>query len=111
VIAAAGIEDFVGIFGRPSALVFGTKDADGKPSQPYRTLMLQELMRHGVLGQSLLISAAHTDDDIAVTVAAFEAAAEIYAKAIAAGTTDGYLEGRPVAPAIREFAAPRRLEA
>ena len=110
VIAAAGIQDYIGIFGRPSALVFGTKDADGKPSQPYRTLLLQELLRHGVVGQSLLISAAHTDEDIEVTVAAFDAAAEVYAKAIADGTTDGYLDGRPVAPAIREFAAPRRLE-
>jgi glutamate-1-semialdehyde 2,1-aminomutase len=109
-VAAAGVADHIGIFGRASALVFGTKDHEGQPSQAFRTLFIQELLRHGVLGQSLVISAAHTDDDIAVTADAVAAASAVYADAISAGTTDGYLEGRPVAPAIREFAAPRRLE-
>jgi len=35
----------------------------------------------------------------------------VYAKAVVVGTTDGLLEGRPVAPAIRDLAAPRRLGA
>ena len=48
-------------------------------------------------------------DDIETTVDAVRAASAVYAEAIAAGTTDGLLLGRPVAPAIREFAAPRRL--
>jgi glutamate-1-semialdehyde 2,1-aminomutase len=109
VIGAAGMSDYIAIMGRPSALVFGTKDHDGKPSQPFRTLFIQELLKHGVLAQSLVISAAHTDDDLSTTVAAFDAAAEVYARAIEAGTTEGYLMGRPVAPAVREFAAPRRL--
>lgn len=109
-VAAAGISDHIAIMGRPSTLVFGTKDHEGNPSQAFRTLFIQELLRHGVLAQSLVISAAHTDDDIAVTVDAVAAASAVYAEAIAAGTTDGYLEGRPVAPAIREYAAPRRLE-
>ncbi|WP_166996730.1 glutamate-1-semialdehyde 2,1-aminomutase [Paramicrobacterium fandaimingii] len=110
VIEKAGVSDYLSVFGRPSALVFGTLDAAGKPSQPYRTLLLQELLRHGVLCQSLVISAAHSDDDIAVTIEAFRRASEVYARAIESGTTDGYVSGRPVAPAIREFAAPRRLE-
>jgi glutamate-1-semialdehyde 2,1-aminomutase len=33
----------------------------------------------------------------------------VYAKAIEAGSTDDLLFGRPVAPAMREFAEPRRL--
>ncbi|GAB3392811.1 glutamate-1-semialdehyde 2,1-aminomutase [Humibacter soli] len=109
VIAEAGLSDNIAILGRPSALVFGTKDHEGKPSQPFRTLFIQELLRHGVLAQSLIVSAAHSDDDIDVTTDAFAAAARVYARAIESKTTDGYLEGRPVAPAVREFAAPRRL--
>ncbi|MCW4458863.1 glutamate-1-semialdehyde 2,1-aminomutase [Microbacterium sp. MPKO10] len=109
-IAAAGMSDFISVFGRASALVFGTRDAAGAPSQAYRALLLQELLRHGVLCQSLVISAAHTDDDIGVTVEAFRRASEVYARAIESGTTEGLLVGRPVAPAIREFAAPRKLE-
>lgn len=110
VVASAGLSDHIAILGRPSALVFGTKDHDGNPSQAFRTLFIQELLRGGVLAQSLIVSAAHTDDDLQITVDAFEAASAVYARAIDAGTTEGLLDGRPVAPAIREFAAPRRLE-
>jgi glutamate-1-semialdehyde 2,1-aminomutase len=42
-------------------------------------------------------------------VDAADGAFAIYAKALDAGSTDGLLRGRPVAPAMREFAAPRRL--
>jgi glutamate-1-semialdehyde 2,1-aminomutase len=57
----------------------------------------------------LVISAAHTDADLDQTIEAAAGALEVYAKAIEAGSTDGLLMGRPVAPAMREFAEPRRL--
>ncbi len=57
------------------ALVPGVRDArpHGAPSQAFRTLFLQGLLTHGVLGQSFVVSAAHTEDDLAVTLAAVEA--------------------------------------
>jgi glutamate-1-semialdehyde 2,1-aminomutase len=109
VAAAHGLADHVVVMGRPSCLVFGTKDHEGRPSQSFRTLLIQEMLERGVLGQSLVISAAHTDEDIDATVDAADGAFAIYAKALDAGSTDGLLRGRPVAPAMREFAAPRRL--
>ena len=107
---AQGLQDYVTVRGRPSCLIFTTKDHEGLPSQAYRTLFLQELLDRGVLAQSFVISAAHTDDDVAETVAAVTEALEIYGRAIADRSTDGWLRGRPVAPALREFAAPRRLD-
>jgi glutamate-1-semialdehyde 2,1-aminomutase len=104
-----GMEQHVIFAGRPSCMIFVTKDHNGEPSQAFRTLFLQELLRRGVLGQSLVISAAHTDVDIDQTIDAAAEALEVYARAIEAGSTDGLLAGRPVAPAIREFAEPRRL--
>jgi glutamate-1-semialdehyde 2,1-aminomutase len=109
VIAEHGLSDHVSIMGRPSCLVFGTKDHEGQPSQAFRTLFIQEMLKRGVLGQSLVISAAHNDDDIDLTVRAAHGALGVYAQAVARGTTDGLLVGRPVAPAMRELAAPRRL--
>lgn len=106
---SAGVGDAVRAIGRPSCLVFTTRDAEGAPSQAYRTLFLQELLRRGVLGQSFVISAAHTDDDVDRTVDAVARALVPYRKALEAGTVDGLLEGRPVAPALRRTAAPRRL--
>ena len=60
----------------------------------------------GVLGQSFVISAAHTDEDIDRTLEACDGALAVYAKAVSAGTTDGLLVGPPVAPAVRRYAAP-----
>ena len=105
----AGMSEHVVFLGRPSCLVFATKDHNGRSSQAFRTLFVQELLRRGVLGQSLVVSAAHTDTDINQTLDAAVGALEVYARAIEVGSTDGLLVGRPVAPALREFAEPRRL--
>jgi glutamate-1-semialdehyde 2,1-aminomutase len=67
------------------------------------------MIRRGVLGQSFVISAAHTDADLDCTTEAARRALAVYARAIEAGTVDGLLRGRPVAPALREFAAPRNI--
>ena len=107
--AEHGLAEHVVVMGRPSCLVFGTKDHEGRPSQAFRTLFIQEMLRRGVLGQSLVISSAHSDEDIELTVDAARGAMGVYARAVAQGSTEGLLKGRPVAPAMREFAAPRRL--
>ena len=104
-----GMKQHVIITGRPSCLIFRTNDHNGQPSQEFRTLFIQELLRRGVLAQSLVISAAHTDTDINQTIDAAAGALEVYARAIERGSTEGLLVGRPVAPAVREFAEPRRL--
>ncbi|CAM3639601.1 glutamate-1-semialdehyde 2,1-aminomutase [Isoptericola cucumis] len=107
--AEAGLSDHVTVMGRSSCLVFGTRDTERNPSQAFRTLFLQELLSRGVLAQSFVISAAHTDADVDATVEAVRGALVVYGQAVDAGTTDGLLQGRPVAPAMRERAAPRRL--
>ncbi|ORA59949.1 glutamate-1-semialdehyde 2,1-aminomutase [Mycobacteroides franklinii] len=104
-----GVSEHIRTIGRPSCLTFTSLDPDGIPSQAYRALLLQELLRRGVLGQSFVISAAHTPVDIEVTVDAVRGAAEVYRRALEAGTTDGFLLGPPVAPALRSLAAPRRI--
>jgi glutamate-1-semialdehyde 2,1-aminomutase len=105
----AGLAEYVSVVGRPSCMIFVTLDAEGRRSQEYRTLFLQELLKRGVLAQSFVISAAHTHDDLDTTVDAVNGALAVYRRAIDAGTTDGLLHGRPVAPALRERANPRRL--
>ena len=110
-VRAEGLGEYVQVTGRPSCLTFITRDRDGRPSQAYRTLFLQELLDRGVLGQSFVTSAAHTDLDIALTVDAVRGALPTYRRAIEQGSVEGLLNGRPVAPALRRFAAPRRIEA
>ena len=100
-IAAAGVRGFVGVAGRDSNLVYTTADADGCPSQPYRTLLLQELTRRGILAPSFVVSAAHDDDAIDETVDAFAAALLVYRQALDAGSVEPFGVGRPVQPALR----------
>ena len=73
-----------------------------------RTLFLAELLHVGLLGQSFIVSAAHTDADVDLTVRAVADALPTYARAIERRATDGLLRGRPVAPALRPHATPRR---
>ncbi|WP_433503799.1 glutamate-1-semialdehyde 2,1-aminomutase [Pseudonocardia halophobica] len=109
VAAEAGIDHALSVVGRPSCQIFRTLDADGSPSQPMRTLFLQEILRRGVLGQSYVISAAHTDLDVEQTVDAAAGAVAAYRKALETGRPEDLFEGRPVAPAHRRYAEPRRL--
>jgi glutamate-1-semialdehyde 2,1-aminomutase len=96
------LERHVMVLGRPCCLVYGTRDADGKPSQPLRTVLIQELMKRGILASSLVVSYSHTEADISRTVEAFHGALGVYRKALDEGV-DKYLEGRPVKPVNRRF--------
>ncbi|QTI70586.1 glutamate-1-semialdehyde 2,1-aminomutase [Gordonia polyisoprenivorans] len=107
--AEYSVAEAVSVIGRPSCLVFVTRGPDGLPSQEYRTLFLQEIIARGVLGQSFVTSAAHTDADVDATIEAVCGALPIYSRALEAGSVDRFLRGRPVAPAMRRSAAPRRL--
>jgi glutamate-1-semialdehyde 2,1-aminomutase len=109
VMSDAGIADHLSVAGRPSCLIFRTTDAGGNPSQAMRTLFLQEILRRGVLGQSYVISAAHTDADVDQTIDAAHGAVPAYTKALETGRPEDGFAGRPVAPAHRLYAAPRRV--
>ncbi|WP_083886578.1 glutamate-1-semialdehyde 2,1-aminomutase [Actinoalloteichus spitiensis] len=106
-----GVADHVAAVGRPSCLVFTTSDARGVPSQSFRTLFLAGLLRGGVLGQSFVVSAAHTDDQLDQTASAVRSALTVYRRALEAGSTEGLVAGAPVAPALRSYASPRQRPA
>ncbi|MEV4131380.1 glutamate-1-semialdehyde 2,1-aminomutase [Dactylosporangium sp. NPDC049742] len=100
--AAHGVQDFVGVAGRDSNLIYVTKDGDGERSQAFRTLFLQELVRRGVIAPSFVVSYSHTDADIDRTIEAVDGALAVYAKALSDGV-DAYLVGRAVKPVFRPY--------
>ena len=104
VAAAAGVGDHVLVRGRSSNLVFATLDADGKPSQEYRTLFLRQLITGGVIGPSFVVSSALSDADLDRTVEVVGAACAVYRQALDAGDPTPWLGGRPVKPVFRKFA-------
>jgi len=101
-IAAAGVEGFVGVGGRDSNLGYRTLDQEGQPSQPFRTLFLQELVRGGVLAPSFVVSYSHDEDAIRQTIEAVERALAVYRRALDDGV-ERYLSGPSVKPVYRRF--------
>ena len=102
VIRRHGLDAYVGILGRPSCLLYATRDLDGKPSQAMRTLLLQETIRRGVLMPSLVVSYSHDDEDIDRTVAALDGALGVYRQALDGGV-ERFLIGRPSEPVMRNY--------
>jgi glutamate-1-semialdehyde 2,1-aminomutase len=101
-IGLHGLTGYFEVMGQPCNLVYITRDAQKQPSQAFRTLFLQETITRGLLLPSLVVSAAHTDSDIAQTVDAVADALTVYRRALDEGI-DRYLVGRPVKPVMRTF--------
>jgi glutamate-1-semialdehyde 2,1-aminomutase len=110
VIRAHGLTEFVRIVGKPCCLSYVTLDQDGRSSQAFRTLFLQETIRRGVLMPSLTVSYSHSDEAVELTVAAIDGALEVYRRALEDGV-ERYLVGRPartIDQRYSEYAEPAR---
>ena len=99
-VAAAGLGDYFQLRGRDCNLVYVARDADGQPSQEFRTLVLQEFLEHGILAPSFVVNAAHDPKAISQAVDAVTELMPVYRRALDDGVAT-VLRGRPVRPAIR----------
>jgi glutamate-1-semialdehyde 2,1-aminomutase len=102
VVASHGLTGRIRLFGPPQALVFATFDEAGRPSQAFRSLFLQELIRRGVIGPSFVVSYAHAEADIDRTVEAVEDLLPVYARALSDGV-ERWLVGPPSKPVSRRW--------
>ena len=93
-IRARGLERFLKLEGRPSCMVLACLDRSGEPSQALRTLMLQEVIRRGLIMPSLIVSYAHSEADIDATIEAIDGAMRVYRRALDEGV-EHHLVGRP----------------
>jgi glutamate-1-semialdehyde 2,1-aminomutase len=101
-IESLGLVGYFEVLGRPSNLIYATRDQSRQPSQAFRTLFLQEAIQRGLLMPSLVVSLSHTDADIDRTIDAVGEALRIYRRALEDGV-EKYLFGRPVKPVFRKF--------
>jgi glutamate-1-semialdehyde 2,1-aminomutase len=100
VVAAAGLSRHFVLRGRDCNLVYAACDERGEPSQAFRTLVLQEFLKHGILAPSLVVNAAHDQAAIDQAVAAVARLMPVYQQALDQGI-ETVLAGRPVRPALR----------
>jgi len=97
-----GLGGYFEVIGRPCNLVYQTNDRQGKPSQAFRTLFLQEMIRGGILAPSFVVSYSHSNEDIDRTIDAVDQALSVYARALAEGV-NRHLVGRAVKPVNRRY--------
>ena len=98
-----GLDPFFKVLGHPANLVYATCDQDGKRSQPFRTLFLQETIQRGLLMPSLVVSFSHGPDEVRETVDGVAGALQVYRRALDEGV-ETYLVGRSVKPVFRRHA-------
>jgi glutamate-1-semialdehyde 2,1-aminomutase len=96
------LQGYFGAIGKACNLLYYTRDENKQPSQPFRTLFLQEMIRHGIIAPSLVVSYSHQDQEIDKTLEAIDEALFIYKKALEQGV-EKYLVGSPVKPVMRKY--------
>lgn len=99
-----GIDRFLSIAGDfPARPVLVCLDHDGAPSAAHRTLLHQEVIRHGIFMPWVCPSFRHGPAEIDRTASAFTHAAQVYARAVEARSVEGLLDGPSVKPVFRRF--------
>jgi glutamate-1-semialdehyde 2,1-aminomutase len=98
----AGIEQYFEVSGYPCSPYFVCKNEAGTPSPEFRTLFLQEMVRHGVIVNYIAPSIAHQAQEIEQTIEAARASFIVYARALEDGV-DKFLEGPAIKPVFRVF--------
>lgn len=96
------LQDHFTMDGRPCSIIYGTRGPDKKPSQQFRTLFLQQTLRHGLLAPNFIISYAHDDAAVDFTINAVSESLQVYRKALDEGV-EKYLDGRSIKPVYRRF--------
>lgn len=100
--ASHGLSQYVDTVGKDCNLAYFTRDPDGEPSQAFRSLFLQELIKRGVLAPSLVVSYSHQDDDIDRTIDAIHGALTVYKQAMEQGV-ERHLVGQPSSVVFRKY--------
>jgi len=98
-IARHGLEAQVEVAGRACNLQHVTRGPDGRPSQAFRSLFLQELIRRGVIAPSLVVSYSHGDAEVDHTIEAVDSALLVYRRALSDGV-ERHLIGPPSRPVL-----------
>jgi len=98
------MSDHFKVSGRACNLLFATLDGERKPSQPFRTLFLQELIliKGGVIAPSFIVSYSHDNAAIDRMIEAVGGALRVYRQAPDGGF-DRFLVGPSVKPVYRHF--------
>jgi glutamate-1-semialdehyde 2,1-aminomutase len=104
VVNKYGLDQHLVVAGYPCLLMFTFTGLPEARGLEWKTLVMQEMARHGVLSQGVLYPTLSHDDAVCdETIAAFDAAIARVAEAWATRSTAGFLECPAIKPVFRKF--------
>jgi len=103
IILNHNLNESIKIIKAPWMPIFSFVDKTNIPNQFLRTLMMQEMIRRGVLFQGIFVPCfSHTNEQINYFAEAFEDSISIYKKGFEEGT-DKFLVGEPAKAVFRKY--------
>ena len=102
-VATANLSEYVHVSNYNWLPAFVFKGRDGAVSSPLRTLLMQEMIKGGVLFQGILTPCfSHTRKDIDHFTQVFEQGLKVYAQGLEKGV-EGLLQGDACKPVFRKY--------
>jgi glutamate-1-semialdehyde 2,1-aminomutase len=78
-------------------------ESNGQAPLLMKSLLQQEMLRHGVLWSGFhSLNYSHTDDDLRVVIEAYEQALPVLRHAVETGSVAERLQGEPLKPVFRK---------
>lgn len=98
-----GLQDYITLAGFSWNSFLNCMNAKGEPDLALKTLLLQEMISHGILFQGLFSPCfSHDENDLERILSAFDASCVVYAKALEGNVSD-YLVGEAIKPVFRKI--------
>lgn len=97
-----GLSDYVFTTGAacsPNLVICGK---DKEPSLAYRTVLLQEMLKEGILMPYISIAFEHTEAEVELTLEVFRKAMKVYANALN-GNVEDFIVGNTIKPVFRKY--------
>ncbi|MBN4081844.1 glutamate-1-semialdehyde 2,1-aminomutase [bacterium AH-315-C07] len=101
IITGNDLEDYFELIGPDWQLNYITRDQDGKISMAYRTLFMQEMVKKHILMSYIAFCYCHTNNEIDLTLEAFDSACKVYKQALGLGL-DKFLHSNIIKPVFRK---------
>lgn len=98
----SGLSEYVWMSGYPCSPFIICRDREGGVSLPFRTLLLQEFVKYGILIPYISISFSHTEEEVDKTLEALRKVLVVYQSAMDKGV-EHFLVGPPVKPVFRKY--------
>lgn len=103
IISNKGLSNHIEISDTNWMVAFTFKNKETKVDNGYRTLMLQEMIKRGILFQGVLVPCfSHTKSDVDFFTEALNESLDVYTNALESGF-DKFLVGEPTKPVFRKI--------